>query len=279
MTFSEYFNALYPFLSNGDTNRETFFDEMISHFIDEKTQESCGLLLCASDTKKRYFKEKNPNKIKPEYAQYAYSKHDRKRYCDWVYERMSEQDTFDRIEDWLTNNDILFDDVAEKCDELLENIFLNIAMPNTPNGIEIPALENPSCNEEATSQSISQNDKELLNNFCIDYDIILENCISINESEVWFTGRISDKITVLNNKWKDIVSNFTDVRIQANILETIAALTDFSNFVNPDEETIPGTSIRKLQIELRNCYVKIHPEKYASIFPYEAFIDDWNDEE
>lgn len=280
MTFSEYYNALYPYLSNGDTDRETFFDEMIGHFIDEKAKESCSLLLCAADTKKRYIREKNPNKIKPEYAQFAYSKHDRKRYCDWLYERMTDQDTFDRIEDWLTENEIKFDDLAEKCDELLENILLKIAIPNksNANGIDIQSAQDDSNKEESVSLNMSQNDKDLLTSFCIDYDSILENCITINEAEVWFTGKITDKITGLNNKWKNLVSNFNEVRTQANILETIATLTEFCNFMNPDEKTMPGTSIRKLQIELRDCYVKIHPEKYASIFPYEVFIDDWNDD-
>ena len=32
-------------------------------------------------------------------------------------------------------------------------------------------------------------------------------------------------------------------------------------------------------IKLRNLYVKLHPTGYIGIFPYEAFIDDWNDGE
>ena len=60
MTFSEYFNALYPYLSDGDKPAD-FFDSMIGHFIYEEAQESCDLLACKPDTKGRYIRKNNPN--------------------------------------------------------------------------------------------------------------------------------------------------------------------------------------------------------------------------
>ena len=105
MTFSEYFNALYPYLSDGD-KPVAFFDAMIGHFIYEEAQEACKLLSSQPDTKRRYVQQNNPNKIKPDYAQYMYSKHNPQGYQKWLNDRMYEQDTYDRIEDWLKNKDI-----------------------------------------------------------------------------------------------------------------------------------------------------------------------------
>ena len=53
MTFAEYFNSLYPYLSDGE-KPVVFFDAMIGHFIDEEAQEACVLLNCKLDTKRRY---------------------------------------------------------------------------------------------------------------------------------------------------------------------------------------------------------------------------------
>ena len=53
MTFSEYFNALYPYLSGGDKHVD-FFDKMIEHFIQVEALETCHLLDRPHDTKTRY---------------------------------------------------------------------------------------------------------------------------------------------------------------------------------------------------------------------------------
>lgn len=275
MTFSEYYNGLYPFLSDGDTNREVFFDDMIRHFIYEEVQESCELLLCKRDTKMRYIKDKNPNKIKSEYAQFAYSKHNRERYIEWFYNRMREQDSFQRVEEWLAKNNVKYEDISEACDELLENILLDIGFPNATDEDKIDLPESSSKEQNTDVLGFIEKDRKLLEAFCIDYDGILETCISKDMTEVWCTGRLLSKIENLNDKWKKLASEFSDVRIQADILRTLAALKDFNDALDPDKRSAPGTSIRRLRLELRNCYIKIHPTKYADIFPYEAFIDDW----
>lgn len=276
MTFSEYFHALYPYLSDGD-KPAAFFDGMIGHFIYEEAQESCDLLTCKPDTKSRYIKKNNPNKIKPEYAQYAYSKHNPQGYIQWLNDRMYQQDSYDRIEEWLTANKIEFRDVCKACDALLEGIFLSIAQPDSPDNTLVYLPDKSPIGAESSSQLIDS-DKELLKDFCSDFDSILEKCIKTDQLEVWFTGVLVTKISNLyNDKWKTQISHFEDISLQSDILSTISTLQNFCKALDPDSEPIPGASVRRLRIKLRDNYVKLHPDNYLGIYPYDAFIDDWND--
>lgn len=79
-------------------------------------------------------------------------------------------------------------------------------------------------------------------------------------------------------KWKDQIFRFEDIGLQSNILSTVAALQDFCKALDPDSEPVPGSSVRRLRTKLRDNYVKLHPDNYAGIYPYDAFIDDWNNE-
>lgn len=276
MTFSEYFNALYPYLSDGDKPAD-FFDGMIGHFIYEEAQESCDLLACKPDTKRRYIRKNNPNKIKPEYAQYAYSKHNPQGYIQWLNDRMYQQDSYDRIEEWLTANEIEFYDVCTACDVLLDNIFLSIAQPDAANSSPVHLPDKSVAGAESSLQ-LTASDKELLKEFCIDFDDLLEKCIRNDQLDVWFTSILFTKVNDLyNNKWKQRISDFEDISLQSDILSTVSMLQNFCRALDPDGEPIAGVSVRRLRIKLRDNYVKLHPDSYSGIYPYDAFIDDWND--
>lgn len=277
MTFSEYFNAMYPYLADGEKPM-VFLDGMIGHFIYEEAQEGCKLLTGSSDTRRRYIQKKNPNPIKPEYAQYAHTNHNSAGYIKWLNDRMYQSDSYDRIEEWLTNSGIDFHDCCAACDTLLADILFCIAFPNVSDGSEVKIPEKSPADEDGPSH-LSENDRKLLKDFHIDFDSILEKCIRSSQAEVWFTGNLAAKISNLyNEKWKDRISGFEDIALQADILSTIALLKDFCKVLDPDSESTTGISVRKLRIRLRDYYVKLHPDSYAGIFPYDAFIDDWNDE-
>ena len=277
MTFSEYFNALYPYLSCDD-KRLDILDGMIGHFIYEEAQESCELLNCAIDTKRRYIKETNPNKIKPEYARYAYSHHNSDGYIEWLNDRIYQTDSYDRIENWLTDCGIESDDCCVACDILLEDILFKIAFPNASDGPEVSIPDKSSADED-DSLKLSENDKKLLKEFHIDFDSILEKCISSDQAEAWFSGRLITKINrFYHDKWKDKITGFEDIKLQSDILSTVATLQEFCKALDPDHESAPGASVRRLRIKLRDNYVKLHPDNYSGIYPYDAFIDDWNDE-
>ena len=277
MTFSEYFNALYPYLADGE-NPIVFLDGMIGHFIYEAAQEGCKLLTGPSDTRRRYIKKKNPNPIKPEYAQYAHANHNSDGYIEWLSDRMYKSDSYDRIEEWLTSSGIEFHDCCVACDTLLADILFSIAFPNISGASEVILPEKTTDVDDGDSQ-LSENDRKLLKDFHIDFDSILEKCIASSQAEVWFTGNLAAKISNLyNEKWKDRISRFEDIALQADILSTIALLQDFCKVLDPDKESPAGISVRKLRIKLRDYYVKLHPDSFAGIYPYDAFIDDWNDE-
>lgn len=277
MTFSQYFNALYLYLANGEKSM-VFLDGMIGHFIHEEAQEGCKLLTGSADTRRRYIQKKNPNPIKPEYAQYAHTKHNSAGYIQWLNERMYQSDSYDQIEEWLTDSGVDFQDCSAACDTLLVDIFFSIAFPNVSDGSEVEIPDKGIADGESSSQ-LSDSDKALLKDFHINFDSILEKCIASDQAEVWFTGSLTAKVNSLyNEKWKDRISGFEDIGLQSDVLGTIAALKDFCKVLDPNSEASPSTSVRKLRIKLRDNYVKLHPDNYTGIYPYDAFIDDWNDE-
>ncbi len=277
MTFSEYFNELFQYLSNGDEDKYSFFDSMIGNFIEEDAQETCKLLSVKSNTKQKYIKLENPNKIKKDYAQYVHIKHNPTRYHKWLKDRMFQRDTFDIIEDWLNKNNIKPTDVCLSCDELLEDIFWDIISPNTSKGSDV---ELPSVNTKKNGYSLSEKDKMLLDEFHCDFDGILKKCIKSENAALLSVCHQSEELNNLfNDKWKNRVAEFDDIRLQADILDTIATLQEIHEMLNPDRKSNSFFSVHKLQTKLRNNYVKIHPDSYFEIFPYDAFIDDWNDGE
>ncbi len=277
MTFSEYFNALYPYISDGDKPM-VVLDGMIGNYICEEAQESCKLLTGPRDTRRRYIQLRNPNKIKPEYAQYAYSNHNPDGYIEWLNDRMDRSDSYERVEDWLINNEIDFHDCCTACDTLLTDIFFAIAFPNATDGSEVKIPDKDTTNSDVPSW-LSENDKTLLKDFHIDFDSILEKCIEGGQSEVWFTNSLIKKVDCLyNEKWKNQISGFENLGLQSDILSTISTLQEFCKAIDPDSESVPGFSARRLRIKLRDNYVKLHPDSYAGLFPYDAFIDDWNEE-
>ena len=273
MTFSEYFNALYPYLADGDKPVD-FFDRMIEHFIYAEALDACQLLDRPHDTKARYIKKSNPNKIKPEYAQYVYSKHNPQGYREWLDSRMCAQDTHYKIEEWLNDKGIEFYDVCAACDDLLEKILLGIAHPED---LDVKLPEKDTAGDSGSSH-LSENDKELLKDFHVDFDSILEKCIASGQAEVWFTSSLAAKVNGLyTDKWKERITLIEDIGLQSDILSTISTLQNFCNALNPDGEAAAGTPVRRLRIKLRDNYVKLHPDSYAGLFPYDAFIDDWNE--
>lgn len=165
-----------------------------------------------------------------------------------------------KIEEWLNDKDIEFYDVCAACDDLLENIFLNIASPED-SGVKLPEKDTA---DGADSSQLSENDKTLLKDFHIDFDSILKKCIEGGQSEVWFTDSLSKKIDNLySEKWKERIPGFEDLGLQSDVLNTIATLQDFCKALDPDSEST-GASVRRLRIKLRDNYVKLHPDSYTA---------------
>ena len=65
----------------------------------------------------------------------------------------------------------------------------------------------------------------------------------------------------------------------STIIRKLGTLQELCDALNPNKDTKPGLSVRMIRTKLRNLYVKLHPNGYIGIYPYEAFIDDWNEGE
>ena len=142
--------------------------------------------------------------------------------------------------------------------------------------VEIP---NKSPSNDIFVLHLSENDRTLLNDFHADFDNTIEKCIADGQADILFLSTIASNVyNLFGNKWKTRISQFEDISLQSDVLNTIATLQDFCKTLNPDAAPASGSSVRKLKIKLRDNYVKLHPDSFAGIFPYDAFIDDWDDE-
>ena len=277
VTFSEYFNGLYQPLKN-EENKSSFFDKMITHFIDKNACENCVLLKVNPETKPRYVREKKPNPIKADNAKYLYAHRNFKRYTDWVYDRIATMEAYDVIEDWLSKSGIEFKDISVTCYKLLEDILFKIGFPNnTEEAINLPPTEKSSLE---INSSWSERDNALVLDFNSDYDEVIQMCIGDRYAQEYLTGRLSKKInTLYNSKWKDKSAEFEDILLRSDVLAILGTLQELCNTLTPNKDTKPGLSVRMIRTKLRNLYVKLHPTGYIGIYPYEAFIDDWNEGE
>ena len=78
-------------------------------------------------------------------------------------------------------------------------------------------------------------------------------------------------------KWISKAGTFSDPSLKSYVFGLLSELNNISNsfLVSGSATPFLGNSRTKI----RNLYVKLHPNQFAGTFPYDAFIDDWNDGE
>ena len=279
MTFSEFINRLFPIIGAGSSTHK------FTRSIFEAILEDEGLEILdeySDETYKAYF---NGNTGISRVAKKIYSYMEPENFVTYI-------DGFpDATRDSLCE---VFRDILPDCDsydisQLLADLYADIlreaasarrkstSTKENIQDIDIPAK---CASDGETVYDLSENDKTLLKDFHNDFDSTIEKCIASDHSDVLFTVCVSSKINNLfNGKWKNLTSKFEDISLQSDILSTIATLQDFCKALNPDIEPTHNTSMRKLKIKLRDNYVKTHPDNFSGLFPYDAFIDDWNEED
>lgn len=77
-------------------------------------------------------------------------------------------------------------------------------------------------------------------------------------------------------KWKAKEDSFIDLDLKSNVFALLGELNKLNNSLLDGYGLI---SIKSTRIRIRNLYVNLHPESFSVDFPYDAFIDDWNDGE
>lgn len=124
----------------------------------------------------------------------------------------------------------------------------------------------------------SSEDTLLLQDFTADYDEIMVALISENYGDSLIDMTLPCKIQDLyKTKWSSKADAFTDPSLKSYVFGLLGELNTLSNSFLSDNMGLPF--IRGTRTKIRNLYVKLHPDLFAGAFPYDAFIDDWDDGE
>ena len=124
----------------------------------------------------------------------------------------------------------------------------------------------------------SSEDKMLLQEYTSDYDEIILMMIGENYVSSLIDMTLPCKIKNLyETKWISKADTFADPFLKSYVFGLLGELNNISNsfLVSGSATSFLGSSRAKI----RNLYVKLHPDQFAGAFPYDAFIDDWNDGE
>ena len=133
--------------------------------------------------------------------------------------------------------------------------------------------------EELTDESpYSSEDNLLLQEFTADYDEIMIALIGENYAESLIDRTLPCKIKDLyETKWMSKADVFADPTLKSYVFGLLGELNNISNSFLFDGSVTPYFGNARTKI--RNLYVKLHPDQFAGAFPYDAFIDDWDNGE
>ena len=133
--------------------------------------------------------------------------------------------------------------------------------------------------EEVIDESpYTSEDNLLLQEFTTDYDEIMVVLIGENYSESLIDMTLPNKIKDLyENKWISKADFFADPSLKSHVFALLGELNNISNSFLCDSSA--ASSFGSGRAKIRNLYVKLHPDQFAGAFPYDAFIDDWDDGE
>lgn len=132
--------------------------------------------------------------------------------------------------------------------------------------------------EQAAESPYSFEDNLLLKEFTTDYDEIMVTLIGENFAASLIDMTLPCKIKDLyETKWTSKADTFADPSLKSYVFGLLGELNNISNsfLVSGSATPFLGSSRTKI----RNLYVKLHPDQFAGTFPYDAFIDDWDDGE
>lgn len=132
--------------------------------------------------------------------------------------------------------------------------------------------------EQADESPYSSEDNLLLQEFTADYDEIMVTLIGENYAASLIDMTLPCKIKDLyETKWMSKADTFADPSLKSYVFGLLSELNNISNsfLVSGSATPFSGSSRTKI----RNLYVKLHPNQFAGTFPYDAFIDDWDDGE
>lgn len=150
---------------------------------------------------------------------------------------------------------------------------------NGLNGTSTTGTTNVQLPEEQVNESpYSSEDELLLQEFTADYDEIMVALIGENYAASLIDMTLPCKIKDLyETKWISKADTFADSSLKSYVFGLLGELNNISNSFLVSGSTTPFLGSSRTKI--RNLYVKLHPDQFAGTFPYDAFIDDWDDGE
>lgn len=132
--------------------------------------------------------------------------------------------------------------------------------------------------EIADDSPYSSKDNLLLQEFTADYDEIMVALIGENYAASLIDMTLPCKIKDLyGTKWMSKADAFVDPSLKSYVFGLLGELNNISNSFLVDGTVTPF--LGNARTKIRNLYVKLHPNQFAGAFPYDAFIDDWDDGE
>lgn len=124
----------------------------------------------------------------------------------------------------------------------------------------------------------SSEDNLLLEEFTADYDEIMVALIGENYAASLIDMTLPSKIKDLyETKWMSKADVFADPTLKSYVFGLLGELNNISNSFLFDGSATPF--LGNARTKIRNLYVKLHPNQFTGAFPYDAFIDDWDDGE
>ncbi|BAK56933.1 hypothetical protein SFBM_1172 [Candidatus Arthromitus sp. SFB-mouse-Japan] len=185
-----------------------------------------------------------------------------------------------RFVQYLPNINI--NNVGDEIAELFATIIRNAAetkrkKPASKKDTGTEFIELP---EEQPSEEYpySSEDKMLLQEFTTDYDEIMFTLIGENYATSLIDMTLPSKIQELYElKWNSKADAFLDLTLKSYVFSLLGELNNVSNsFFTVNHKS---SFFKSTRTKIRNLYVKLHPDLFARAFPYEAFIDDWDEGE
>lgn len=151
------------------------------------------------------------------------------------------------------------------------NVISNLAVTDT-GSLEIPEKH------PAEEYPYSSEDKILLQEFTSDYDEIILTMVGENYASSLVDMKLPYKVQELYNaKWSSKADAFLDPTLKSYVYGLLGELNTLSGSFLGNSNT--SLFMKNTRAKLRNLYVKLHPDLFAGTFPYDAFIDDWDDGE
>lgn len=163
--------------------------------------------------------------------------------------------------------------VADALDNAVNNLVNGLDGNSTAGTTSVQLPE-----EQVDESPYSSEDKLLLEEFTADYDEIMTILIGENYATSLIDMTLPCKIKDLyENKWMSKADKFANPSLKSYVFGLLGELKNISNSFLDGSSATPFFGSARAKI--RNLYVKLHPNQFTGNFPYDAFIDDWDDGE